>query len=99
MSDMGKLWGGRFQDETDIDAYEFNASISFDKRLIKEDIEGSIVHSGMLSKCGIISKEDGDSIREGLEGILKDHKHLSASVDRSDDDRRSCTTRPFLGRG
>ena len=86
---MGKLWGGRFQDETDIDAYEFNASISFDKRLIKEDIEGSIVHSGMLSKCGIISKEDGDSIREGLEGILKDLENGKLEVSEEYEDVHS----------
>ena len=86
---MGKLWGGRFQDETDKDAYEFNASIAFDKRLIKEDIEGSLVHSAMLSKCGIISKEDGDSIREGLEGILKDLSDGSLEVSEEYEDVHS----------
>ncbi len=69
---MAKLWGGRFQNETDMDAYYFNASIGFDKRLIKEDIEGSLVHSRMLSKCGIIPEEDGKLIEEGLRSIIKD---------------------------
>ena len=69
---MAKLWGGRFENETDLDAYRFNASIGFDKRLIKEDIEGSIAHSRMLMKCGIIPEEDALKIREGLKGILRD---------------------------
>ena len=69
---MQKLWGGRFQNETDYDAYRFNASIGFDKRLIREDIEGSLSHSRMLAECGIISKEDGKKIEEGLSSILND---------------------------
>lgn len=69
---MAQLWGGRFQNETDFDAYNFNASISFDKRLIREDIEGSLSHSRMLVKCGILSEEDGSLIEKGLKEILKE---------------------------
>jgi len=69
---VAKLWGGRFKNETDYDAFNFNASLSFDKRLIKEDIEGSIAHSRMLMKCGIIPEEDALSIVEGLKSILRD---------------------------
>ncbi len=67
-----KLWGGRFQKETDNLVNELNASISFDQRLYKEDITGSMAHAKMLGDCGIISKEDVAAITEGLQGILAD---------------------------
>ncbi len=69
---MAQLWGGRFKSGTDRVAYEFNASITFDSRMYKEDIEGSIAHATMLGEQGIISKEDADSIIDGLKGILAD---------------------------
>ena len=65
-----KLWGGRFSKETDELVNELNASISFDQRLYREDIQGSIVHAEMLGAQGIISQEDVRAITEGLEGIL-----------------------------
>ena len=67
-----KLWGGRFQKETDQLVNELNASISFDQRLYKEDITGSLAHAAMLADCGIISKEDAAAITSGLQGILAD---------------------------
>ena len=67
-----KLWGGRFQKETDNLVNELNASISFDQRLYKEDITGSLAHAKMLGDCGIISQEDVTAITEGLKGILAD---------------------------
>jgi len=67
-----KLWGGRFQKETDNLVNDFNASIQFDQRLYKEDITGSMAHAKMLGACGIISMEDVAAILEGLQGILKD---------------------------
>ena len=71
---MAQLWGGRFTKKTDERVYEFNASIGFDKRLLDEDIEGSIAHVTMLAKCGIISDEEKDAIIKGLEGLLADVK-------------------------
>lgn len=53
---MAQLWGGRFTKETDQLVYNFNASISFDQKFYKEDIEGSIAHVTMLGKQGIISQ-------------------------------------------
>ena len=47
---MAQLWGGRFTKETDQMVYDFNASITFDKRLYKQDIEGSMAHVKMLAK-------------------------------------------------
>lgn len=67
-----KLWGGRFQKETDELVNDFNASIHFDQRLYKEDITGSMAHAKMLGACGIISGEDTEAIVKGLEEILAD---------------------------
>jgi len=69
---MAQLWGGRFTKETDKLVYDFNASISFDKRLYKQDIQGSVAHASMLEKQGILTKEDADAIRAGLDSILRD---------------------------
>jgi len=69
---MAQLWGGRFNGETDRLAYEFNASISFDKRLFHQDIEGSTAHVAMLAKQGILTGEERDIIIGGLEGIRRD---------------------------
>ena len=69
---MAQLWGGRFTKETDQVVYDFNASISFDKRLYKEDIKGSIAHVTMLAAQGILSREEQQEIVKGLESILKD---------------------------
>ncbi len=69
---MAQLWGGRVTKETDRNVYLFNASINFDKRLYKYDIEGSLAHAAMLSKQGIISEVEYKSIEEGLKSILAD---------------------------
>ncbi len=67
-----KLWGGRFRKETDSLVNDFNASIQFDGRLYREDIQGSLAHAAMLADCGVISREDAQAIKEGLTGILAD---------------------------
>lgn len=69
---MAQLWGGRFTKETDQLVYHFNASISFDQRFLKQDIEGSIAHVVMLAKQGILTKEEKDAILKGLTGIRED---------------------------
>lgn len=61
-----KLWGGRFEKETDALVEKFTSSIDFDKKLYNQDIIGSIAHARMLAKCGIISKEDAALIIKGL---------------------------------
>ena len=65
-----KLWAGRFQKETDKKVDDFNSSISFDARLYREDIEGSIAHAGMLADCKIIDRAESEKIIAGLRGIL-----------------------------
>ena len=67
-----KLWGGRFTKETDQLVNNFNASISFDQKFYKQDIEGSIAHAAMLGHQDIISEEESSKIQEGLKGILSD---------------------------
>ncbi len=67
-----KLWGGRFSKETDKLANDFNSSISFDSRLYKEDIEGSIAHVKMLGIKNIIPSENAEKIAIELNEILKD---------------------------
>ncbi|WP_069997435.1 argininosuccinate lyase [Cellulosilyticum sp. I15G10I2] len=67
-----KLWGGRFAKETDTLTDHFNSSISFDARLYKHDILGSIAHVAMLAKQNIISVDDGKLIEQGLLDLLSD---------------------------
>ena len=67
-----KLWGGRFTKETNELVNNFNASISFDQKFYKQDIEGSIAHAAMLGHQNIISEEESSKIQEGLKGILSD---------------------------
>lgn len=69
---MAQLWGGRFTKETDKLVYDFNASISFDKRFYAQDIRGSIAHVTMLAKQGILTEEEKEKIIEGLQGIWRD---------------------------
>lgn len=69
---MTKLWGGRFQKNTDKKVDDFNSSIRFDKRMYKQDIKGSIAHAKMLGKQNIISLEDSEKIVAELKNILSD---------------------------
>ena len=69
---MAQLWGGRFTKETDQLVYNFNASISFDKRFYEQDIRGSIAHVTMLVKQGILTEEEKKQIIDGLNGIRED---------------------------
>ena len=68
----GKMWAGRFTKEIDERVNDFNSSISFDARMYKQDIEGSIAHATMLGECGIIDLEESKQIIAGLKGILED---------------------------
>ncbi|MGI6335749.1 MAG: argininosuccinate lyase [Eubacteriales bacterium] len=81
-----KLWGGRFSHETDKTANDFQASIGFDRRLYREDIEGSIAHATMLGRQGIIEPSEAEKIVEGLRGILADIEsgNLTFSSDNED---------------
>ncbi len=69
---MAQLWGGRFTKETDKLVYNFNASISFDQKFFRQDIEGSMAHVKMLAKQSILSENEKNQILLGLESILID---------------------------
>ena len=69
---MAQLWGGRFTKETDQLVYNFNASIGFDQKFFRQDVQGSIAHVTMLAKQGILTEQERDDIIAGLQGIVKD---------------------------
>lgn len=69
---MAQLWGGRFTKETDQLVYNFNASIAFDQKFYREDMEGSMAHVKMLAAAGILTEKERDEILAGIEGILAD---------------------------
>lgn len=66
------MWAGRTDGQLNKDADDFNSSISFDSKMFKQDITGSMAHAQMLATCGIITLDDADKIIAGLEGILND---------------------------
>ena len=69
---VAQLWGGRFTKETDKLVYNFNASISFDQKFYKQDMEGSIAHVKMLGKQGILTEKEMQDIVDCLKDILKE---------------------------
>ena len=81
-----KLWGGRFQKETDSLVNDFNSSIQFDGRMYKEDIMGSLAHAAMLAKQGVISLEDGAAIAAGLQEVLADIESGKAELTEDNED-------------
>ncbi|MFP4698057.1 MAG: argininosuccinate lyase [Eubacteriales bacterium] len=84
-----KLWGGRFTKETDALVHEFNASILFDQRLYKYDIQGSIAHVKMLAKQDIIKNDECKKIVKGLESILQDLDEGTLEIDFAQEDIHS----------
>lgn len=81
-----KLWTGRFQKEVDPKTNDFNSSISFDSRMAKEDIEGSIAHATMLGTCGVIEQHEADIICDGLMGIWQDIESGKLAIDPNAED-------------
>ena len=81
-----KLWGGRFTKETNKLVHNFNASLSFDHKFYKQDIQGSIAHVTMLAKQGIIEESDKVAIINGLNSILTDieNGHLEFTPEHED---------------
>ena len=71
MSDQqqNQLWGGRFSESTDAFVQEFTASVAFDRRMYRQDIQGSMAHATMLAEAGVLTAEERDAIHQGLEEI------------------------------
>ena len=86
---MAILWGGRFTKDNDKEMFDFNESLSFDNRLYKVDITGSLAHAEMLGKQGIISKEEAEDITKGLKSILGDIESGSLKIDSAAEDIHS----------
>jgi argininosuccinate lyase/amino-acid N-acetyltransferase len=71
---MGKdknLWGGRFTEDPDKAFFRFNRSFGFDKRLFEADVRGSVAHCNALERAGVLSPDDAEAIRKGLELLVK----------------------------
>ena len=95
---MAQLWGGRFTKQTDQLVFDFNASITFDKRLFHEDVTGCIVHATMLAKQGILTEEERKSIVEGLTGILEDVDDGTLAIDETQEDIHSFVEATLIDR-
>ena len=78
---MAKMWAGRTGGETDQLADDFNSSISFDSRMYRQDITGSMAHAMMLAATGILSQADADALTDGLQGILDDLDSGALAID------------------
>ena len=83
---MAKMWAGRFSKEEDKAVNDFNKSITFDMKLYKEDIKGSMVHASMLGACSIIPMQDVEKILQGLDSILKDLESGALKIDMDAED-------------
>ena len=86
MSKMEKMWAGRFETALSEIADDFNSSISFDKRMWKQDIKGSMAHAGMLCAKGILTEAERDNILAGLEGIYNDIENGKLEIDSAAED-------------
>ena len=84
-----KLWGGRFEKGVNENVNDFNSSINIDKRMYKEDIEGSIAHSKMLGKQSIIPEDDSKKIVLGLKHILEEIEKGNIQIDENAEDIHS----------
>lgn len=83
---MAKMWAGRFQKEVDSKVNDFNSSVSFDQRMFKQDIGGSIAHATMLGETGIIEKNEAEAICTGLGAILGDLENGALEIDPTAED-------------
>ena len=81
-----KLWGGRFSESTNPLVEAYTASIAFDKELASVDIQGSLAHAAMLEKCEMISSEEHEALKKGLNQILQDLKENKINFSESDED-------------
>ena len=83
---MAKLWGGRFSKDSDKLMEDFHSSISFDQKLYYWDIQGSIAHATMLGNVGVITKEEAQTLVQGLRDILEEIEEGKVTFNPSDED-------------
>ncbi len=93
-----KLWQGRFENATDKLVEEYTASIHFDNKLYRYDIEGSIAHCRMLAECGIISHDEASLIVQTLGEILRDIERSQVALDSSQEDIHMAIEKELIAR-
>ncbi|XP_070572641.1 argininosuccinate lyase-like isoform X2 [Ptychodera flava] len=91
--EAGKLWGGRFTGATDPVMEKFNASIEFDKRMWKADIQGSQAYVKALEKVGLVTKDERQAIEEGLDKVAEEWNDGSFSIQAGDEDIHTANER------
>ena len=89
MSDEAKLWGGRFQSAVDAGIHRYTAALSFDRRLARHDLIGSLAHARMLLEQGVLERADGVAVLEGLAALLTDLEAGTLEVEGDDEDTHS----------
>ena len=99
---MAHLWSGRFEADPDASLFEFGASFAFDRRLFEDDVRGSLAWGDALARAGVLSREDAQAIRGGLEEILSraaaDPAFFASAVARDDEDIHSFVERELVSR-
>ncbi len=93
-----KPWGGRFSESTDREVENFTASVHYDRRLYRYDIEGSVAHARMLAKQGIISQQEARAIRSGLGKILADIEAGNFAFQAGDEDIHMAVEKALIAR-
>lgn len=87
------MWGGRFHGKLDPAAWAFNASIGFDQRLAKQDVEASLAWAKALEKAGVLSKDECAQIRAGLKQVAEEYKRGQLQLQDSDEDIHTAVER------
>jgi argininosuccinate lyase len=98
MAKNEKPWGGRFKGGTDREVENFTESLSFDRRLCRHDIEGSIAHARMLGRRGILSKAEEKAIVAGLRGIRRDFERGTLAFSAADEDIHMAVEKELIRR-
>ena len=88
-----KMWGGRFNDKLDPVAWAFNASIGFDQRLGKQDVEGSLAWAKALEKAGVLSADECTEIQAGLKQVAEEYAQGDLTLKDSDEDIHTAVER------
>ena len=99
---MAHLWSGRFEGDPDAALFEFGASFGFDRRLFEDDVRGSLAWAAALARAGVLSADDANAIRRGLEDILTrglaDPGFFTGEAARADEDVHAFVERELVAR-
>ena len=95
---MAHLWSGRFDTEPDPSVFQFGVSLSFDRRLVDEDIEGSLAWAGALAAAGVLSQADAADIRRGLLALREDLSRDPGLLEADDEDVHAFVERQLIER-